>query len=41
MSTSTVDIDRGQILFLYEPTDTVDTDQFLGTMNQTDRQYQP
>jgi len=27
--------------FLYEPTDMVDIDQFLGTMNRTDRRYRP
>ena len=41
MSTSTVDIDRRPILFLYEPADMVDIDQFLGTMNRTDCRYRP
>ena len=41
MFTSTVDIDRQLILFLYEPTDMVDIDQFLGTMKRTDRRYRP
>ena len=36
MSTSTVNIDRRPIFFLYEQTDMVDMDQFLGIMNQTD-----
>ena len=41
LSSSTVDIDRQPIFFLYEPTDMVDIDRFLGTMNRTDRRYRP
>ena len=41
MSTSTVYTDRRQIVFLYERTHMVDIDQFLGTMNRTDRRYRP
>ena len=41
LSSSTVDIDRRPIFFLYEPTDLVDIDRFLGTMNRTDRRYRP
>jgi len=41
MSTSTVDIGRGPIIFLYESTCMVDIDQFLGTIDRTDGRYRP